>query len=195
MGLLKHRMTIALLCAAVFLSALFWAAGSGLAENQAESAGVQAEEMLDPALETYGWFYGAPMDCGEAVTIDGVECCAVTDSRFQTEKQLSSYVRSVFSDSIADKLLENSPYFEQSGVLWYRVPPAIKRASFSSEDVQVSKSFTTVTYQSDDRFEYTVTVSYSPVDHPQETVETRDYNFICEKIGENWVFTQFEYFL
>lgn len=79
MGLLKHRMAIVLLCAAVFLFAVFLVAGSGLAENQAESAGVQAEEMLDPALETYGWFCGEPMDCGEPVTIEGVECRVVTD--------------------------------------------------------------------------------------------------------------------
>lgn len=195
MGLLKHRMAIVLLCAAVFLFAVFLVAGSGLAENRAESAGVQAEEMLDPALETYGWFCGEPMDCGETVTIEGVECRVVTDPRFQTEEQLSSHVRSIFSDSIADELLKNSPYFEESGVLWYRVPPALKQVSFSSQDVQISKSFTTVTYQSDDRFEYTVTVSYSPVDHPQETVKTEDYSFVCEKVDDEWVFTQFEYFL
>lgn len=79
--------------------------------------------------------------------------------------------------------------------MWYRVPPTLKQVPFSSQDVQISKSFTTVTYQSDDRFEYTVTVSYSPVDHLQETVKTEDYSFVCEKVDDEWVFTQFEYFL
>lgn len=100
-------------------------------------------------------------------------------------KEMENRVRQYFSSEIADGLLSYNMYIDHNGAV-YRIG-ADRGADITRGDI-ISMS---VTDRSDSRIVYTVVVESLDFDSGQPNGSEK-IEYILEKIGDQWLFTQFE---
>ncbi len=138
------------------------------------------------ALEVYGWFEAQPLDVDpEKPSSDGKKF-QVLDERLNTLRALDAEVRTYFSDSIANKLLDSGVYEEIDGYLY-------TEAQDRDIDEALGETELNVESRSDDKITYTLTLT--TVDEAGNVTAAEDLTFVREKIDGAWKFTQFPYFL
>ncbi len=151
-------------------------------------------EVLDPALEAYGWFMLAQLDADperpkvvqDESTGEEKTWYPVTDQRFQTYADLDAYLRNLFSDEIADELLGYGYYQEFDGQLYDFLGG--RGANIFIDHVEYQTVSVT-----DTQAKYTVSVYYT--EDSGEPENPKVLEFICTKVNGKWVFTQFPYYL
>lgn len=147
---------------------------------------VQARVHFTRALEAWGWFQGAPLavDAGAETAEDGSIWYPVTDSRFSTLLDLRMYLKGIFSDELAETLLNMGLYRDVNGTLCCaqntRTVPDLTDAKVEVEQ------------ESDTRLVCRLegTLTWSDGTRPAEAISA---SFPYEKVGDKWLFTEFSW--
>lgn len=119
-------------------------------------------------------------------TVNGITGYAkVNDSRYQSLNALIKDVNKYFSEDLAAKLLNDGRYAEEDGVFYELL------ADRGSDITRGNIIKQGITAQNENSLTYTVTVE--TVDPDSGKVSgSEDINFLYEKTGNQWVFTQFQ---
>lgn len=152
----------------------------------------EIKALFDRAYDVYQWFELEKLDVETAADgsvvmyeIDGNYCGKVDDPRVASFDELKSIVQQYFSADISAYLLQDGLYFRGDDGL-YRILADrggdVTRGKILSEGV-TARTDTSITY----------TVTVESIDAVKESVTgSEDLDFICEKIGDRWLFTQFQ---
>ena len=119
-------------------------------------------------------------------TVNGVTGYAkVNDSRYHSLTALIKDVNVYFSEDLAAKLLNDGRYVEEDGIFYELLAD---RGSDITRGNIVKQG---ITAQDDNSLTYTITVeTIDP--NTGKVVGNEDIDFLYEKTGSSWVFTQFE---
>ena len=153
------------------------------------------EEVLaayQAANEAYGWFdlYTLPLDyAAPSREKNGQQYQPVADERFSTMDALRGYLKGLFSDEVVDRLLpiDGEHYAEIDGVLC-----AMDGAR--GTDVNSGPVTKTVIWPEEGggnlcTVHVEVELLWEDENYPEGK---RAYDFPYQKVGDKWVFTQFE---
>ena len=119
-------------------------------------------------------------------TVNGITGYAkVNDSRYHSLTALIKDVNVYFSEDLAAKLLNDGRYVEEDGVFYELL--ADRGSDITRGDI-IKQG---ITAQDENSLTYTVTVeTIDP--NTGKVVGNEDIDFLYEKTGSSWVFTQFE---
>lgn len=149
------------------------------------------EEILaayDRALRVYGWFDLAPLaSSGESVVVDHEVYYRVTMDGIQDLEDLRTYLRSVFSQELTDRLLDGETariqYREVDGVLYVSGSRRSRDADVDSVRVETEQL---------DETTYSVNVLVDLLGEDKETVVgLESWSFPYALVDGRWVFTDF----
>ena len=147
---------------------------------------VQARIQFTRALEAWGWFQGAPLaaDAAARTAEDGSVWYPVTDSRFSTLLDLRMYLKGIFSDEIAETLLNTGLYRDVDGALCC--------AQNASDAPALTDAEVWVEQESETKLVCRLagTLTWPDGARPAETVSAA---FPYEKVGGKWLFTEFSW--
>lgn len=145
------------------------------------------KELIESAMQVYGWFEMVPLKVNyeDKKQVDGMDLYKVEDERYNTHEKLDNYLRTIFSSDIVDKLWDKNIYKDIDGYLY--CADGGRGANNFIEDVKYD-----VSQKSDKKIVYNATVTYSQ--DSGETENPKVFEFVREKVNDNWVFTSFPYF-
>ena len=147
---------------------------------------VQARVQFTKALEAWGWFQDAPLavDAAARTAEDGSIWYPVSDSRFSTVLDLRMYLKGIFSDEIAETLLNMGLYRDVDGVL------CCARNTGNAPDLTDAEVW--VEQESETKLVCRLegTLTWSDGSRPAEAVSA---SFPYEKVGDKWLFTEFSW--
>ena len=144
------------------------------------------EARFESALQVYGWFKAQPLDVDtEKPSPDG-KSFQVLDERLNTMRALEAEVKTYFSDDIAKKLLNSGVYQEIDGYLYTAAQDSALPESLGETEL-------TVTDRQDDKITYNLAVNH--VDADGNVTSTDNFTYVLKKIGGDWKFTKFPYYL
>ena len=164
-------------------------------EGPAEIPALADEEIADAyqkAVEAFGWFeFGTmPADYEDVREIDGYQYNRVTHEKIKTYDDLKSYLQTMFTDEIVERLLAG----DGSGVRLYRdIDGALYTIPAGrGSDIMKGEETYEIIRESDKEVYYLVRVEI--YDDPFEMTVTgyENYSFPYEYIDGRWVFTHFE---
>lgn len=188
----------------LMLAVLMLAAGCSVREEAQEQGELSAsrtqeemrplteEEVLsayDRAVTIYGWFQLSTLPCGsEGLSVDGSVYYPVRSEGLETLEDLRIYLRSSFSQELAEQLLTTGGdvplYRDIDGALYVR--PVSRARDPLRGDVELRVEQTGDT-------SYTVNAAVDLLDQDTETVTGVEYwSFPYQLVDERWVFTQFQ---
>lgn len=146
-------------------------------------------DMMKEANEAYSWFKVCTLSCSydDQKEKDGMMYQRVTDERFKTYNDFYSYISSIFSQDITDKLFSEKQYADIDGAL-YELDGA-RGTNILIADVKYEAVSLT-----SDRCEYKAVVSFVKEPETTEIDYTKEYKFVRERKGISWLFTTFEFF-
>ncbi len=171
---------------------------ANIGEDWAEATDEDAEDSLEEdeisedeafflsALEVYGWFEAQPLDVDPEKSSPDGKKFQVLDERLNTLRALDAEVRTYFSDSIANKLLDSGIYEEIDGYLYTGAQDRFIDEGLGETELNIDS-------RSDDKITYTLTLT--TVDEAGNVTAAEEFTFVREKIDGAWKFTQFPYFL
>ena len=150
------------------------------------------EEILtayDRSVTAYSWFDLSPLQVtGEATEVDGVAYYRVDARGIQDLEDLRIYLRSVFSDEVADQLLatggDRPLYREIDGALYRRDGGREKDSAKGASSIEIEQISET---------EYSVDVTVDLLDEDQTAVtglECWAFPYVYEE--GRWVFSAFQ---
>ena len=160
-------------------------------EPDAETA-PSDEEVLEAyrlAQEAFSWFQVAPMsfDASDSREIDGILYYRVDYPGINSLSVLRGYLKSLFSDALVESLLpyNGTQYIEVDGVLYVQ-------DGGRGTDIYRGMEYTQVV-RGDNPNRLVVRATVEIVDPEQEgaVTGTETYEFPYEKVGEQWIFTDF----
>ena len=146
------------------------------------------EKVITEAMKVYAWFEVAPLEADRSVPIqeaNGVTYYKVRDGRYDTYNELYAYLRSIFSQEISDRLINNGVYHNIEGHLYHS--NGGRGADATIQNVSYSLQSST-----DRKQQYVVTVSYTQDQNVKNKV--KKLTFIRENLDGQWIFTQFPFF-
>ncbi len=155
-------------------------------------SGPTDEEVLAAyreAQEAYSWFHLAPMpfDPEDSREVDGVVYYRVDYPGIDSLSTLRGYLKSLFSDAIVDSLLpyDGVQYLDIDGVLYVQ-------DGGRGDDIYRGAEYTQV-MRGDNPNRLVVRATVEVVDPEQNGAVTGSvtYEFPYEKVGEQWIFTDF----
>lgn len=161
-------------------------------------AGVPTDvEVLDRYREAdtaYRWFTVKALesDRSKIKRVDTVTYAKVTDPRFPTLSSFRAYLKTLFSDEIVDGLLptDGTRYVDFDGVLYVCDSPMSEEPKTDGITLMVlwpeGEEPVSCTVQA------VVELLVSKDGEDPSTTEERIYEFPYQKVGDKWVFTQFE---
>ena len=142
----------------------------------------------DRALRVYGWFDLAPLPTSEEnVLLEGVRYHRVNMNSVQDLGDLRAYLRSVFSQELADRLLDGETsrlqYREIDGVLYVSGVSRARDPGTGAMLIEVEQLEETV---------YSVNVLVDLLGEDGKTVIGQEsWSFPYALVGDRWVFTDF----
>lgn len=147
------------------------------------------------AAEAYNWFVMAtlPGDQTDQREVDGIVYTRVADPRFATLDNLRGYLKSLFSDELVDALLPTggTQYVDLDGALY--VQEGARGADITKGGVTLIVLWPEEAAPVGCTVQATVEVVEWSEDMLTSTVVGQEtYSFPYQKVGEKWVFTQFE---
>jgi len=146
--------------------------------------------MFDRASEAWGWFYvctmplkGTPGLPLVGIKTESGECFEVDYEGIETLKDLENYLKTIFSDEIVEYMLKTGRYFDVDGKLCaYDMARGTNHSYGKIAEVNKSNI-------NEAKIEYAVSVE--KLDYNYELEGYESFTFVCEKIGDKWVFTDF----
>lgn len=146
------------------------------------------EELIGRAKTAYGWFAMVPLEVEYDLQkeIDGVIYYKVADDRYDTREKLDEYLHTIFSNDIIKGMWGEYPIYKELDGFLYCTDGGRGQDIFIEDERYDAEEI------SDDKVVYTVTVTYSPESGEDEN--PREYEFVMEKIDNNWVFTSFPFY-
>lgn len=150
------------------------------------------EEVLEAyraAQEAFSWFQVAPIpfDPNDSREVDGVVYYRVDYPGIESLSSLRGYLKGLFSDALVDSLLpyDGVQYLDIDGVLYVQ-------DGGRGTDIYRGAEYTQV-MRGDNPNRLTVRVTVEVVDPEQNGAVTGSvtYEFPYEKVGEQWIFTDF----
>lgn len=153
------------------------------------------EEILEAyraAREAYNWFDLCTLDGhqDEKKEQDGRVYTRVADERFPNMDSFRSYLKTLFSDEVVDNLLPigGQQYVEIDGGLY------VSEGGRGTDITKGTVTLSVIWPQEGEGMSCTVRAEVEQLD--EETLSTvvgsEVYDFPYQKVGEKWVFTQFE---
>lgn len=144
------------------------------------------EDLLMGAMEVYSWFVLYPLDVDYEKPNAAGDRYQVLDERFNTLEGLKDFVSTYFSQEIVDELFAMDLYVEEGGFLY---------ASDEGRqmDEHIGETEFEIVSETEDRIEYSVTVSYWGNEENADPEEEL-YIYVRELTDEGWRFTQFPFF-
>ncbi len=145
------------------------------------------QELIESAMQVYGWFEMVPLKVNyeDKKQVDGIDLYKIEDERYNTHEKLDSYLKTIFSSDIVDKLWAENIYKDIDGYLY--CADGGRGGNIFIEDVKYD-----VSQKSDKKIVYNATVTYSK--DSGEPENPKIFEFVREKVNDNWVFTSFPYF-
>ena len=149
------------------------------------------EEVLaayERAQRVYGWFDLAPLPTvGEALTVNGRAYYRVDMEGMEELEDLRTYLRGVFSQELADRLLDGG-----SARIQYRDVNGVLYAAGDSRDRDAGKGQVQVEVERLEDGLYFINVTVDLLGEDRETVVGLErWSFPYEFVEERWVFTDF----
>ena len=197
---MRERMVPALLAAALILSGCGAGAPAGRTAQEAgittlveaEARPLTQEEVrsaYDRAVSVYEWFDLRPLpSTAQQKTVDGWRYQKVDYPGIEDMADLRTYLRTVFSQELTDRLLERGDhplYQDVDGVL-YAAADAGREKESGKGDIEVR-----VVQESDSA--YAVEVAVELLDTARgEVIGVESYSFPYEFVEGSWVFTDFQ---
>ncbi len=168
-------------------------------ETQVKIKNKSPEELIKEAKTAYEWFVVCKLE-GDwdmpgveingktypGIWIDGGIYRKVKDERYNTREKLDKYLRTLFSGEIVEQLWgeDCGGYKEVDGFLY-------TNDGARGEDPSIAKEEYSTKEFSDDKAVYRVLVTHA---QDGEVFDTREHEFVMEKINGNWVFTTFPFY-
>lgn len=161
-----------------------------------EPARPSDEEVLEAyrrANEAYGWFMKATLPAHQDDVREGEDGAVfhkVADERFPTLNDLRNYLKTLFSDEIVDTLLpaDGQQYVDLDGALYVQ-------EGGRGSDISKGALTLAVEWPQDGNESWCTVVGIVEIlniDDLQTVVGEETYRFPYQKVGDKWVFTQFE---
>ena len=148
------------------------------------------EEILDAyqrAVRVYSWFETSPLSgTGEVVTVDGVLYQKVGEEGLSEMSSLRAYLRSVFSQELADRLLESG------GAVRYRDIHGELYVAGEGRSWDESKGETDIQIQQTGENAYSVNVTVELLDAAGAENGLECWSFPYTFEGDRWVFWAFQ---
>jgi hypothetical protein len=148
------------------------------------------EEILDAyqrAVRVYSWFETSPLSgTGEVVTVDGVLYQKVGEEGLSEMSSLRAYLRSVFSQELADRLLESG------GAVRYRDIHGELYVAGEGRSWDESKGETDIQIQQTGENAYSVNVTVELLDAAGAENGLECWSFPYTFEGDRWVFSEFQ---
>jgi len=148
-------------------------------------------ESYQKAVEAYSWFDATtmPVDYSDRKELYGFEYYKVTHDTIKSCADLKSYLQTLFSDDIVEKLLAGDGsiirYRDIDGAL-YAIP------ADRGSDITKGKETYEIVRESDTKILYKVFVEIYDDPVSQNVTGTEEHDFQYECINGRWVFTNFE---
>ncbi len=146
--------------------------------------------LFSKAQEAWGWFYvdTMPLKGTPALPLIGImtesgECFEVDYEGIETMKDLENYLKTIFSDEKVECMLKTERYFDVDGKLCAIVMSRGTNHSYG-KIVEVIKN-------NINEYQIEYTVSVEKLDDNYEVEEYKSFNFILERTGDRWVFSDF----
>lgn len=158
----------------------------------APAAGPTDEEVLEAyrtAQEAFSWFQVAPIhfDPNDSREVDGAVYYRVDYPGIDSLSSLRGYLKGLFSDALVDSLLpyDGVQYLDLDGALYVQ-------DGGRGTDIYRGAEYTQV-MRGDNPNRLAVRVTVEVVDPEQDGAVTGSvtYEFPYEKVGEQWIFTDF----
>lgn len=142
----------------------------------------------DRAQRIYGWFDLAPPPlAGESAAVNGVTYYRVDLEGIETLEDLRTCLRGVFSQELADLLLDG-----RSARIQYRDVNGVLFAAGDSRERDAGKGRTQVEVEQPEEGVYFVNVTVDLLGEDQETVVgLESWSFPYAFVDDRWVFTDF----
>ena len=150
------------------------------------------EEVLaayERAQRVYGWFDLAPLPTvGEALTVNGRAYYRVDMEGMEELEDLRTYLRGVFSQELADRLLDGG-----SARIQYRDVNGVLYAAGDSRDRDAGKGQVQVEVERLEDGLYFINVTVDLLGEDRETVVgLESWSFPYAFVNDRWVFTEFQ---
>ena len=170
----------------VCIVCLMLLAGVTLAETDfTPSADADPAELMEEAMEVYGWFALCPLDVDPYMPSADGNLYRVLDSRLNTPEAMRAVLESYFSDEICDQLMTSGVYVAEDGWLYTGM-------EYREADPTIAAVEYYLTEQTDSQQWYTAAVYYSTEEGEITSID--EYTYLRELIGDRWVFTDFWFF-
>jgi len=154
----------------------------------ADEAAPTQDEVLSAygkAKTAYGWFARAPLPCGgDAVMVGTDQYRRVEYAGVATLAELETYLRSLFSREVVDRLLP------EDGVLYRDIDGQLCALSFS-HPADPLKGAETVTAEEAGPEAWSVNVTVELLSEDGGVIGLEGYSFPYENVDGRWVFTDF----
>lgn len=142
----------------------------------------------DRALRVYGWFDLAPLPTSEeSVFLDGVRYHRVNMEGVRDLEDLRTYLRSVFSQELADRLLDG-----ETARLQYRDIDGALYVAGTRRERDPETGGILIEVEQLDETAFSVNVLVDLLDEDGRTVVgQKSWSFPYALVGDRWVFTDF----
>ncbi|MEG2097468.1 MAG: hypothetical protein RRY65_04800 [Pseudoflavonifractor sp.] len=152
----------------------------------AESPQVQVRTDYPRAEEAYAWFAAItmPLSAAETREHNGASYQRVDYPGIESLADLRYYLKDLFSDEIVDELLPagQTHYMDFDGVLY---------GLDAGRGARVLQTSCKVLLESESRIIYHIDADYYSAGEPPVFEEHKSFDFPYERVGDKWVFTDF----
>ena len=164
----------------------------GAARTQESGRGLTEEEILaayDRAVTAYEWFDLNPLPCGGPVVLeDGIGYQRVEYAGFNTLDDLRTYLRSLFSEDVINRLLS-----EDAQTLRYRDIGGELYVHPGGQEADPEKDSASAAVEQKADGSYLINVTVDLLDNEQTTVAGVEcYAFPYQEVNGRWIFTDFQ---